>query len=122
MRPGWLVSIATSNPSGAYVERVAHAFADKLSRPGQETAFRVAGDLLLRWVHGVIRAAATGHAVEGGIAVSGPAVAAARSGLERWLAVWEKLNRLMTQVESAKMDRKQTVLSALLTLDGAVKT
>ena len=52
---------------------------------------RVAGDLLLRsGSTGVIRAAATGQAVEGGIAVSGPAVAAAGSGLERWLAVWEK--------------------------------
>lgn len=99
----------------------AHALADKLARPGQEAAFRAAGDLLLRWVHGTIRMAATGRPADGGMVASGPALAAARSGLEGWLAVWEKLNRLMTQVEGANMDRKQTVLSALFALDGAAR-
>ena len=40
----------------------------------------------------------------------------ARASLDQWLEVWEKVTRLLEQADSANLDRKQTVVSAFLTL------
>jgi DNA polymerase-3 subunit delta' len=39
-----------------------------------------------------------------------------RAPLEQWLEVWEKVTRLLDQVDSANLDPKQAVVSAFLTL------
>ena len=40
-------------------------------------------------------------------------------GLERWVEVWEKVQRLFARAESANLDRKQVVLNALAALETA---
>jgi DNA polymerase-3 subunit delta' len=40
----------------------------------------------------------------------------ARAPLEQWLQVWEKVTGLMARADGANLDRKQTVVSAFLTM------
>ncbi len=40
-------------------------------------------------------------------------------GLDRWVEVWEKVNRLFARAESANLDRKQVILNALQTVEAA---
>jgi len=41
----------------------------------------------------------------------------ARRSLAQWLALWDKVSRLLTRVESANLDRKQALLTAFLELE-----
>jgi len=40
----------------------------------------------------------------------------ARAPLEQWLEVWEKVTGLMARADGANLDRKQTIVSAFLTM------
>jgi DNA polymerase-3 subunit delta' len=69
-------------------------------------------------------AVAAGH--EGaGEAVPGEHAAmrrlAAGRALDRWVEVWEKINRLFAQTDSVNLDRKQVVLSAFFMLAEAAR-
>jgi DNA polymerase-3 subunit delta' len=44
---------------------------------------------------------------------------AGSAALDRWLEVWENLSELFARAESAKLDRKQVVVDAVLTLSSA---
>ena len=68
----------------------------------------------------MIRARAFGVPPAEVIAGEGALIArlGAAHGLDRWLAVWEKTKRLFARAESVNLDRRQTLLSALLTMAG----
>lgn len=99
----------------------AHAFADKLIRKQDDGLFETATDLMVWWLGRFIRALARGEpppeVVAGETAVM-IRFANARS-LDRWIEVWEKVQRLFARAESANLDRKQVVLNVLTTLDAA---
>jgi DNA polymerase-3 subunit delta' len=99
----------------------AHAFADRLARKGNETAFEIASELMVWWLARLVRSGARGAlpapVVEGEAEVVRRLVG--ERGLERWVEVWEKVSRLFTRAEGANLDRKQVVLNALLTMEAA---
>ena len=100
-----------------------HAFGEKLARPTGLAAYNLFTELLRWWIARMVRSGAAGSA-EPEI-VSGEQglmrrLAAARS-LDQWVEVWEKIADLFTRAASVNLDRKQTVLSALLTLQASAR-
>lgn len=100
-----------------------HAFGEKLARPTGLAAYSLFTELLRWWIARMVRSGAAGSA-EPEI-VSGEQglmrrLAAARS-LDQWVEVWEKIADLFTRAASVNLDRKQTVLSALLTLQASAR-
>ncbi|HEV7372573.1 DNA polymerase III subunit delta' [Arenibaculum sp.] len=98
-----------------------HAFGDKLARRGNDTAYEVASTLLVWWLSRLVRAIARAE-------LPAPVVPgeedlmrrlAGEHGLDRWVEVWEKVNRLFSRADSANLDRKQVVLNALLAVEAA---
>lgn len=99
----------------------AHAFGDKLTRKQDEGLYETATELLVWWLARFARSLARGAwpaEVVTGEAALMTRLANAR-GLERWVEVWEKVQRLFARAESANLDRKQVVLNALATLEAA---
>ncbi len=95
-------------------------YAEKLGRKGGEAGYTVISRLFPNWLADVARMAATGNMQE---KLEGEGVAAAKLaqslGLERSLALWEKVRDLFHQADGLYLDRKQTLLSALLAVKGA---
>ncbi|MGQ0675972.1 MAG: DNA polymerase III subunit delta' [Rhodospirillales bacterium] len=91
---------------------------DRLARAGAEDGFRVFGEMLTGLIGRMCRdrragqGAGNGRADEAAIAQR----LAGAAGLDRWLGVWEKLAQLFARAESAKLDRKQVVLDAVLSV------
>ncbi|MBP2227268.1 DNA polymerase-3 subunit delta' [Azospirillum agricola] len=99
----------------------AHAFGDKLTRKQDDGLYETATELLVWWLARFARSLARGQwpaEVVPGEAALMTRLANAR-GLERWVEVWEKVQRLFARAESANLDRKQVVLNALATLETA---
>ena len=99
----------------------AHKLSERLATPAAEDAYRTVTELFTWWIERLIRAQAFG-AVPAEIVVGEGALIARLSkahGLDRWLAVWEKTKRLFARAESVNLDRRQTLLCALLTMAGA---
>ncbi len=96
-----------------------HGTADRFGRGAVgEAAFRTMTGLLGRWLGLLVRSGATGTApdevVKGEAAVM--ARLAARGGLDRWLAAWEKTGHLFARAERLNLDRRQVFLNAVLAL------
>lgn len=99
----------------------AHAFGDKLTRKQDDGLYETATELLVWWLARFARSLARGAwpaEVVPGEAALMTRLANAR-GLERWVEVWEKVQRLFARAESANLDRKQVVLNALAALEVA---
>ena len=95
-------------------------YAEKLGRKGGEAGYELISRLFPEWLAGVARMAATGHMAEKFEGEGAPAAKMAQSlGLERSLALWEKVRDLFKQADGLYLDRKQTLLSALLAVKGA---
>jgi len=98
-------------------------FADRLGRAGAEDNFRLLAELLPAWVARMVTTDAggtrTGALTEEELTMARlaarPAPGSSR-GVDRWIEVWEKLNRLFTLVDIVNLDRKQVVLNAFFTL------
>lgn len=101
---------------------------DRLGRAGAEEGFRVFGEMLTNLLSRLCRDQKAGRLAGGPSeapsqdpeAPVAQALAAA-AGLDRWLQVWEKLAELFARAESAKLDRKQVVVDAVLTLAQAAR-
>jgi DNA polymerase-3 subunit delta' len=97
----------------------AHALSDKLARAGANEAFSAFTDLFGWWIARLVRLSAR----NGGTSEIFPGEHAAlkkTAGLRRldqWAEVWEKIARLFGQGEGLHLDRKQILLSALLSLE-----
>ncbi len=101
-----------------------HALADELAGRGAEQRYSLLVDLVLYWVGGLVRAGARGAAmpeITGGEQELASKLTT-RAGLERWLAVWEKMGETVERAERQKLDRKQTVLALLGQLQGVFAT
>ncbi|MGH6620134.1 MAG: hypothetical protein ACREF6_11365, partial [Alphaproteobacteria bacterium] len=107
-----------------------HALGDRLARAGQQSAGRQAAgkeaadafatlrDLIGRWLGRLVIAGAKAEApleiVPGEAQISANFLS--RAPLEQWLEVWEKVTGLMARADGANLDRKQTIVSAFLTM------
>ncbi|RMD64068.1 MAG: DNA polymerase III subunit delta', partial [Alphaproteobacteria bacterium] len=112
------------------VERV-YAFAEQIARAargggeGAET-FRIASELLSALVARLVRESviesATAEAMPGE-AVPGEGALIRRlgagGGLARRLALWDKISRLFARAETASLDRKHVIVTALLEIEAA---
>jgi DNA polymerase-3 subunit delta' len=103
-----------------------HAFADKLARSGADEAWEAGTELLLWWLARLNRTLARGQAAPEVVAGEGALTArlasqarAGQGGLDRWVEVWDNVARLFARAEGANLDRKQTLLSALLAIEAA---
>ena len=100
-----------------------HTFGEKLARPNGIAAYNLFGELLAWWLVRMVRGAASGTATpeivtgEQGLMQR---LARARS-LDQWAEVWEKIAHLFARAASVNLDRKQTVLSAMLTLQTSAR-
>jgi len=103
-----------------------HDFGGRLSRANADGAFHTTAELLRWWLGRLILAGA-------GAANNRDASASPRDkalmerlyrgpGLDCWLEVWEKVNRLLAKSDGANLDRKQVVLNVFHTLENAVRS
>jgi DNA polymerase-3 subunit delta' len=99
-----------------------HGFAERLARGGEGRAFATAGAFLVWWLARLVRAGALGRLPEEVVPGERAIMAGllARGGLARWLALWDKVSRLLSGVESANLDRKQAMLAAFFELEAVV--
>jgi DNA polymerase-3 subunit delta' len=95
-------------------------FSEKLGRKGGEEGYAVLARLLPDWLASVAKLAATGEMSERMAGEGEAAVRLAQSlGLERSLALWDKVRGLFAQADGLNLDRKQVLLSALFAVRGA---
>lgn len=98
-----------------------HQLGDRLGAPASDEAYRTFVDLLLWWLARLVRGAARG-ALPAEIAGGEAALIRRlldRAGLDRWMEVWEKTDRLIARADAANLDRKHTLLSVFRTLEAA---
>ena len=97
-----------------------HKLADRLTGRGAEREFELGAELMT-----VIGARFLNHAARGGevaaVLYPGEAALTARwreaAGLDRWLELWEKVERLFARVSSVNFDRRQAWVTAWLALE-----
>ncbi len=100
-----------------------YKLADRMSGNEGQATYRVVSELLLWWLARLLKAAGTGEAPsellpgEAGLyrRLAGP------RNLDRWLEVWEKAKLLFAQADRLSLDRKQVMLTALLSFEGAAR-
>ena len=101
-----------------------HAFGDVLARNGAEEKFRTATELMAWWIGRLARSGARGQGEPAPIIPEeqgcGTRLLSA-AGVDRWMEVWEKINRLSDQTDRLNLDRKQALLSMFHALQGAMK-
>ncbi|MEX1107344.1 MAG: DNA polymerase III subunit delta' [Dongiaceae bacterium] len=97
-----------------------HELADRLAGAGNENAFRAAAELVLWWLARFIRFAQTGRGEPEIVAGEAALMHRLRAGggLDRWLALWDKLGRLFALAAGADLDRKQVWIGAFLDMSG----
>lgn len=103
----------------------AHKFADRLARRDAEAMWRTAVDLMIRNLGALVSATARGQDLASR-GYSAPEAERLRhlqdpASLDRWVEVWEKSSRLFAQADSANLDRKQVMLSALGSMENAAR-
>ena len=97
-----------------------HDFADRLARDREGDRFRTAADLLEGWMARLLRTASLGRP-DPGIPPEEAQILgrlAGSRGLDQWLALWEKVTRLIAGAEQADLDLKQVWIGAMLALAG----
>ncbi len=103
--------------------KAAHAFADAVTRKGEDAAWDTATGLLVWWLARLVKALAEGRRpveIGSGEGALLARLAAAQPGLDRWLEVWEKAAQLFARADAANLDRKQVMLNALLGIEAAL--
>jgi DNA polymerase-3 subunit delta' len=101
-----------------------HALSDKLARNGAEDKFRTTTELLGWWLGRLARSGARGEGGPPPIVPEEEGLAGrllAATGVDRWMEVWEKTNRLANDTGRLNLDRKQALLSMFHALQGAMK-
>ncbi|HYD29243.1 MAG TPA: DNA polymerase III subunit delta' [Azospirillaceae bacterium] len=99
----------------------AHAFAERLARRGDDAVFETVTELLTWWLARFARSLARGGVPPEVVPGEGALMIrlVGDRGLDRWVEVWEKVSHLFQRADYASLDRKQVVLSALLTVEAA---
>ncbi len=132
---GRAIALADAGGAALYGEMVAlltdlprldsgrlNAYIDRLARPAAEPAYRAVSDLLRRWLAALVKAGGDtlpADAVPG--EGEGISRLASRLGLDRRLALWDKVCFLLDRADSANLDRRQVLLSAFLAIETAAR-
>ncbi|MBX6322750.1 MAG: DNA polymerase III subunit delta', partial [Rhodospirillaceae bacterium] len=100
-----------------------HTMGDRFAGAAGETAFRLATELLLRWLERMIRGAACGAAPDEVAPCEAAAMRrlAGAARLDRWLELWEKTARLFAGAEELNLDRKQAWIGAILEIESLAR-
>ena len=97
-----------------------HDFAEKIGRQADSVA--LFGELFSGWLAQAARRAAAGQGTE---VVAGEGELqkrlVARTGLERWTALWERISNLFDRADAVNLDGKQVILNAFLTVEKACR-
>jgi len=96
-----------------------HGFAESLGRAKDDRAFGTAMELLGWWLARLVRAGAAGQ-LPPPVLPEESAVAQRLLGAGRladWLALWEKLTRLVARTDRVNLDRKQVAMTAFLEIE-----
>jgi DNA polymerase-3 subunit delta' len=96
-----------------------HGFADSLGRAKDDRAFATAMELLGWWLARLVRAGAAGE-LPAAVLPEEQGVAErllAGGRLADWLALWEKLARLVARTDRVNLDRKQVAMTAFLEIE-----
>ena len=132
--PGRAVSLAEEGGLELYRELISllitlpntqmsalHSFGDRLARRGAEDSFRVVTELLSWWISRLTRMGARGMAIPNIVPEEEGCAARLLSatGVDHWLEVWEKINKLAGQTDGLNLDRKQALLNMFHDLKGA---
>jgi DNA polymerase-3 subunit delta' len=98
-----------------------HAFGDRLARADGALAFQTLSALFSGWLARLALKGGGGRVAE---VTPGEGELMnrllARSSLDRWVELWEKLLRLFDRAEAVHLDRKQIVLNAFLSVEKLV--
>ena len=106
-----------STPPGAD-HKEAMAFAERLGARGAETEFLLFFELLCDWLAASIRSrAAASDAPEGIPAAQWSARAMPTSRLGAWSEAWQEITHSLARTNALNLDRKQTVLQAIHTIE-----
>jgi DNA polymerase-3 subunit delta' len=133
--PGRALSLASADGLDLYRDLVAvfaalprpdparvSSLADRVGGSGGAAAYAILTRAMGWWLTRVVRAGAGAESAEADI-VPGETETLrrlARLGtLDRWIEVWDNLNRLVTQAETLTLDRKQVVLNIFSSLETA---
>jgi len=132
---GRAIAIADAGGAALYGEMIAlvadlprldigrlNAYIDRLARPTAEPAYRAATDLLRRWLAALVKAGG-GVVPQDAVPGEGEGIGrlASRLGLDRRLALWDKVCFLLDKADSANLDRRQVLLSAFLAIENAAR-
>ena len=100
-----------------------HGLGDRLGRRGNEDGFHTFTELTRWWFARLVRAGALGVLPPEIVPGEGALMARLISlrGLDQWVGVWEKTSHLFDRADSIKLDHKQVVLSAFLTLQSDMR-
>ena len=100
-----------------------HRLGDRLARRGAGASYALFSELVVWWLARFIRHSASGSAMPAFVPGEDDlARALARSSdLEQWVDVWEKVSNFFMRVETANLDKKQTILIVFSALSEAAK-
>jgi DNA polymerase-3 subunit delta' len=101
-----------------------HGFADTAVRRGDD-GFRVTMELLAGWLARLVRETAAETPGQDDFAPGETEAMrrlAGRGSLDRWIELWEKVNRALAEAEALNPDRKQVVLNAFSGLQTAAQS
>ena len=103
-----------------------HALGDRLAKAGAEEAYRTMTELLRGWLGRlIVVGAAPGQGAAVALTADEKAIMERllRAGpLDRWMEVWEKINRLLGRADGANLDRRQVALNAFLAVENAARS
>jgi DNA polymerase-3 subunit delta' len=100
-----------------------HKLGDRVQRAEGEGAYRTLTELFTGWLGRLILRAAQGPAAPSATAEEAALIErlSAAASLERWLAAWDKVTRLLARADGANLDRKQVLLNVFFTVEGAAR-
>lgn len=101
----------------------AHSLADAVGERGADTAWRLVGGYLARWLADVARAS---HApiedVLGGEGALARRMREREGRLEPWIQLWEKTIHLIERADALNLDRKHVLIGRLLAIQATVRS
>jgi DNA polymerase III subunit delta' len=103
-----------------------HALSERLAKVGAEETYRAMTDMFRGWLGRlIVYGAAPGQGDSIALTAAEKAIMErlSRAGtLDRWMEVWEKINRLLGRADGANLDRRQVVLNAFLAVETAARS
>ncbi|TCS64368.1 DNA polymerase III subunit delta' [Varunaivibrio sulfuroxidans] len=114
-------SLAASAGRGRIDGKAVQRLGDQVSRAGNVDAFRTVSEMIQWWLSRIVLCAG-GKPPEAGNLERNETILriSCAAPLDRWLEVWEKINRLIARTDGAHLDRKQVLIDIFLLVEGVV--